>query len=924
MFIMPIAHFCFDLYFDLLRIKYPDFCCLFQLPSIQILTPFPVFTGCSMLFEPPSDSRDGYNFPAFSIFSPEPVEAVEEIDEVEKLDTFERPPSPLEEVIQKPPPLYENFLEILQERIKPTQACTKLPVEKQEGLISIIFSEVYSRWSDLCEDINDPQLTGAQNKKVHILLFINVVNICQDLFETYLNRIDKLEHKGVFSKSVNTSRVKGCLIAEASKALNIHRLRQKILLEFRQSGTSAPSTRKTAADDDLFKDDFPTFFEHLMSKAAPISVDPALTRTVSEIENKLRTPTALSQKSGSAKSRAKSSILGTVPEEGEETIEHAPLDHQDSIMIRHRDLEFLLSEHRIPQVSVADEEEEELSAVLQASTKAAIPKRERVFSKHSIKSALSEELVSTENLPVQPAITAKVMPDKTVVKTSDIRVSERVPQSNMILDIAPCRYNELLNEIDETDIAFLDRNLFMGQEIKDVYSEIYKTISHQHITFTSDMEAPCPQLPSPDKYFNSGVLARKKVKNKRINNTIKTATNPPWGDSTRDDWEANLHFQGGDSTGEISDIFPSQLIKVPVFSDWDSNNFKATQDAKTSREGKSYTNWLQWWKSIISGDDYLKYMSLRESDYLALVFHLYDSEEEVDSADERDLQLENDLAKEREKRDHLLQVMLEEKNKVVPGYWNANSVMMGGLGKDPELDDGDISGELTPEKLSQLVLSNPTLKRDLRVKSSGSRSSVGASKSIRSKDSKALDTIASTVEGAVTTAAVEAKSLQDRLNNIWRKLEMPEEHQIDMTIKYCKHEPESLRNVVDLWENACEAVANREKLIMELESFEKYASDPHRLFSKTNKSSRMAEEKKRSSLHRRLKRCEKELAGHVLNVGEELGDVVTYQGRVYQEKMSRDVTEMLYWLQQERRQLALEGGGMVMVDLPPVSPADLV
>ena len=877
-----------------------------------------------MLFEPPSDSRDGYNFPTFSIFSPEPAEPLEDIDEAEKLDSFERPPSPLEEVIQKPPPLYEDFLEILSERIKPNEKFTKLSVENQEGLISIIFSEVYSRWSDLCEDVNDPHLTIAQNKKVHILLFINVVNICQDLFEAYLNSIEKLEQKGVFSKSVNTSRVKGSLIAEASKALNIHRLRQKILLEFKHCGTSLPSTRKTAADDDLFKDDFPTFFERLMSKAAPISVDPALTKTVSEIENKLKGPTTLSERSGyeSTKSRSKSG-LGTV-DEGVEPRGRPPLDHQDSVMIRHRDLEFLLSENRVPQVTVADDEEE-LSAVLQASTKAAPRIRERVLSKHSlsgVNSALSEEFVSHEDLPVQPAITANVMPDKTVVKTSDIRVSERVPQSNMILDIAPCRYNELINEIDETDITFLDRNLFMGQEIRDVYSEIYKTISHKHVSFTSDMEGPCPHLPSGDKYFNSGLLSRKKVKNKRVNNTIKSSMSPPWVGSTREEWEANVHFQGGDAQGEVSEIFPSQLIKVPVFSDWDSNNFKATQEAKTSREGKSYTNWLQWWKSIISGDDYMKYMSLRENDYLALVFHLYDSEEEVDSADERDLLLENELEKEREKRDQLLQAMLEEKNKVVPGFWNANSILMGGLGKDPELDEGSISGELTPEKLSQLMLSNSTLKRDPRIKSGGSLSSAGACKSVRSKDSKALDTVASTVDGAVVPVPV--KTLQDRLNSIWRKLEMPEERMIDMTIKYCKYETEDLKNVVELWENACSAVSSREKLIQELESFEKHASDPQRLFGKNSKSSRMTEEKTRSALHRRLKKCDKQLAAHVQKVQHELDDVVTYQGRVYQEKMSRDVTEMLYWLQQERRQLALEMGGMVMVDLPPVSPVNII
>ena len=160
-----------------------------------------------MLVEPVVAPRDVYQFPSFSIFSPEPLEKVDDVEESEKPEGFERPPSPLEEVIQQPPKLYEQFLEILQERIKPNAACTNLSIEHQEGLISIIFSEVYTIWNSLCEAINDPHLTSAQNKKVHIMLFINVVEICQELFSNYLNRINKLDGKGVFSRSVNVSRI---------------------------------------------------------------------------------------------------------------------------------------------------------------------------------------------------------------------------------------------------------------------------------------------------------------------------------------------------------------------------------------------------------------------------------------------------------------------------------------------------------------------------------------------------------------------------------------------------------------------------------------------------------------------------------------------------------------------------------------------
>ena len=883
-----------------------------------------------MLVEPVVAPRDVYQFPSFSIFSPEPLEKVDDVEESEKPEGFERPPSPLEEVIQQPPKLYEQFLEILQERIKPNAACTNLSIEHQEGLISIIFSEVYTIWNSLCEAINDPHLTSAQNKKVHIMLFINVVEICQELFSNYLNRINKLDGKGVFSRSVNVSRIKGSLISEASKSLNVHRLRQKILQEFKVQ--SVPSSRKTGLEDE-FKDDFLGYFDKMIPKATSVSIiDPELSQKVSAIESKLRFAQVVSDfksVSDASKSLAKSYGFEPAGSDGEVssfTTGSSPhkLHHEDSVMFRHRDLEFLLSENRVPapQMTVADDEEE-LAAVLQASTKAAPPKRRPQPRRERLESILSGESVDVSNLPVQPAITSNVMPDKTVVKTSDIRVSERVPQSNMILDLSPCLYNELLNEIDESDIAFLDRNLFMGQEIKDVYSEIYKTIDHAHVQFTSDMEKPCPNLPTADHYFNSGIMRKKKVKNRRINEKIKVTDKPPWGMSTREDWEANVHFQGNDSHGDPSEVFPSQLLKVPVFSDFDTTNFKG--DAKSSREGKSYTNWLQWWKSIMSAEDYFKYLSIRESDYLALVFHLYDSEEDMDSDDERDILLEKELLKEREKRDQLLQAMLEEKNKVVPGFWNANAIMMGGLGKDPELEEGTLSGDLTPEKITQLVQSSSTLRKYPRSKSAESSSTM-APKSVMSKESKTVAFTLSqdVVSTGMASIALESKMLQERLNNIWKKLEMPDNDRIDMTIKYCKIDSKSLKNVVDLWEHACNAISSREKLILELETYEKDASDPQRLFGQNSKTSRILEEKKRSALHRRIKKCEKQVNNHIIKVHKELGDTVTYQGRVYFDKMARDTTEMLYWLQQERRQAALEQGGMVMVDLPPISPLELV
>lgn len=868
-------------------------------------------------------SLKAYTVPNFSIFSPEPLDKSDEFEEEEKVDYSERSPSPLEEVIRVPPILYEDFLNILRNRIKPDPNFAKLTVEHQEGLVSILFGEVHSHWEALCESITDPALDNYQNRKVHVLLFIEVVKICQHLFTSYLSKVDKLNAKGVFSKKANISRIKGALIAEANQNLNIHKLRQKILRQFKtkhSAGSTKLASKPTTA---IPASEFSSFFDkELANKVHPVT---PLKPVVLGDRSKPATSSSIPHLVASLMDLAKSP-----PEEPKEKMTLPKLveeimiaTHEDqvepvgSVEFRHKDLEFLMSDQR-QTLPAAIDDEEELSALLQATTKCTIAKRPP----HTSRCSISEmsDTIDTSDKPIQPAVTSYDMPDKTIVRTSDIRVSERVPLSDMILELSPCIYNELNNDITESDITFLDRNLFLGQEIREVYSEIYKTITHDHLKFTSSMEAPCPTLPT-ESCYNSGVLRREKYKHKRINEKLKVAERAPWEDGLRAEWESPVHFQGSDSQ-QTSEVFPSQLIKFPQFSDFDTNNFGTSgkdTHRQLSKEGRSYTNWLQWWKSIMCSDDYQRYTSIRDSDFLALIFHLYDSEEEIDSADERDALLESEMKKEKERRNQKLEKMMEAKNKYEGGFWNANSILMGGLGKHPDIDDQ----EGTVLNLEQ-TMTRPIPKIEMKLSRMASASSSSTRRSMGSKKTKKSSTLLENPEDEEPPLTVEIRMLQDRLENIWDSLEMPDDKKIDMTVKYCSLDVKKLKKVVDLWDAACSSVISREKLILELESFEKSASDPKRFFTSNTPMTRIKEEKQRSGLHRRIKKCDKEVKANVMNVKRSLKDTVTYQGRNYIEKMARDLTEMLYWLQQERRQYALEKGGMVMVDLPPISPVDLI
>jgi len=158
---------------------------------------------------------------------------------------------------------------------------------------------------------------------------------------------------------------------------------------------------------------------------------------------------------------------------------------------------------------------------------------------------------------------------------------------------------------------------------------------------------------------------------------------------------------------------------------------------------------------------------------------------------------------------------------------------------------------------------------------------------------------------------------------------MPDAQRLDMAIKYSA-EPysASLLEALTFWEVATEVILDRESLMTKLEDFERTASDPNRFFvrgSTGSSAARIRESKTRDWFNKRLNQIENDARRAVTDVQRQFGDTVTFQGRPYLEKMSRDRTEMFYWLQQERRQQVMDKELLRMreltlktPDLPPI------
>ena len=80
-----------------------------------------------------------------------------------------------------------------------------------------------------------------------------------------------------------------------------------------------------------------------------------------------------------------------------------------------------------------------------------------------------------------------------------------------------------------------------------------------------------------------------------------------------------------------------------------------------------------------------------------------------------------------------------------------------------------------------------------------------------------------------------------RLERVWNMLRMSDNEKIDMAIKYCQVEfANKLPGALENWELAADLIVKRERIIFDLENFERFASDPNRYFLKGNKGSSAA------------------------------------------------------------------------------------
>ncbi|XP_071761850.1 coiled-coil domain-containing protein 87 [Centroberyx gerrardi] len=836
-----------------------------------------------------------------------------------------------------------DFCQQLQHRIKEQSVIHSTAAEDERALSSVLTSELGLIWQALREKRPDPTLTPGENRELRSRMAGEVLRLCQQLYLSYLPLLDTLRRRAVFSQEVNRSRLGARLARDCTSLLNIHSIRRTIAARIKArrrtglkaewcsevnslKGEVALQTKALSRKTDSPNTTLDRAIHEMTESMGELDLERVyhlmpcqLHSTSSDVETQTHyvqhvdSSTRISSRSDKdlqiwhlRYSRLKG--CNSMPDLQGETLMHelemeplpprrpSPvvlLHHTESDSSHHIPLDPAEDLHRLVQdrllEAVIDPEADSdplLSAMswnassnlqgLQERLQKLEEEKERRKARRKVllPEPFPQEDVVAVTLPLPrspPQIQAlpraehrtpyqgrtrtgvKGQPRVMVARLAAPRIPRPVLPETIDVCMHPPVYNHLNDEISPSTVKWLDRNISEGEEIKEVYLELSKTISHQYLQFDED---PIFEPALTDSKTRCSM--KQKNQEKLLNPELKT-----------------LH-----PLSHRYSCFNNQAKRKRCVISTDHKK-PEDQSAHACAAGKSN----------LSFEDYLQYISNQETDYLSTIFHLYNSSDSDNEEDEKMKQLQQRRKEKLKRRREKMEALKRKKREYVTGMWNVNSVLLGGLWKDPTLEEEEESPEeeVTPG--------------DQQVQSVGQKW----------KKSGGL---------------VEGEQIQSRLERIWTILCLPEAHRVDMAIKYSSHTYRNqLEEATAAWECAAPLIQQRERLMARLELFETEASDPSRFCQRGYKGSsaaRMEESRKRSELDSQISSLEKRLSKIINDITQRFHDTVSYKGRPYGDKMRCDRSEMLYWLQQERRVQNLEktvkGRVSLSPRLPPVQP----
>ncbi|XP_059004388.1 coiled-coil domain-containing protein 87 [Mustela lutreola] len=243
------------------------------------------------------------------------------------------------------------------------------------------------------------------------------------------------------------------------------------------------------------------------------------------------------------------------------------------------------------------------------------------------------------SLPFQPqpvTVTLKLR-NQAVVQAAAVQLSERNFLDSFHVDGAGVLYNHLTGELEPKLIEEMDINCFVGNNIKEVYKELMSRVSPDH--FSLDQGPLVEPAASKDwSAFLSSAILRQEKQYRVINPKL-----------------AGLYSQGANIV-QSSDRAAS-LTSLQASKGWEKWSNKVS--------------WMSWWKTTLSVDDYFKYLTNQETDFLHVIFQMYEEEIPVEI---------KAPVREPLKIQYPPPLLEDEEPDFVPGEWDWNTVLEHRLG----------------------------------------------------------------------------------------------------------------------------------------------------------------------------------------------------------------------------------------------------
>ncbi|KAJ3069251.1 Coiled-coil domain-containing protein 87 [Podochytrium sp. JEL0797] len=818
---------------------------------------------------------------------------------------------------------------LLKKIVSEIELVTWVNAEERERLINVFISDLAHRFNHT-HDLISSKYTAAHNRRIILKLFEKIGHLKDAILEKCRLRKASMDLLGIFAEEANSSRIISSFRTELNRRINTTEMVQKILLEL--EGKEVVVDAIVEENEDMFNQQVQEFKDALDSVIHPM---PKLEMPkISQKGQQTSVRQKLLMETGSQ--QTKFEIYNFKGFNRNSPNHNTRLDAAfNEEMFLRNDLDQILAKNKLQSqsgnsVKIGDEGMEITSEdpLLQAHTSASnLVKRQRKgFSCPPIPQDDIEDRYLPDNnyrdihlkgfdykVLDEPSLLPKKdnfvyqkqkMPDLTISRTMESRVSMRVPKGFINLSAEPASaVSQFGTEVDTKKIDILDEKLTRYKEIEELYSEITRTLVSNHLE-TDDVPdttgcpaAPYdPQIPISNAY--KGVLLSY-TKSKKP--AVQLSTPPPPSPT------ATQAF----ATPQIrltTRLYTTSTVPVDEFSRDRASAMKKITSSRYNTFKYNYGGYTPYKEGkkkkaevVMDRDDYLDYIRTRTCDFILDL--LIDSEEEA-RAYQAAMEEEANRKIDEEKRRRIKQAEDEHKERrrrrteYNRGNWNVGALTYmrevqqldeDELYEDIELDEGKVGSpdipvvaDMSPdvEPPSGFTLEEAQMV-EAEVQKERNQPKLAKSKS----DTDIL-------------------SAQQQLEALWVALKMPLDQKLDMAIKYgSKKFGNRLEAAITYWAKASGFILAREELLLEIEIYEREASNPERYFKRGydgSSEARMIEAKIRDGHLQKLHAMEEKLADVISMIKFELNETVTYQGVPYTEKMKSDYSEILLRHQKQK------------------------